>query len=83
MAGVERVRARVVDPYQRLEKHTMVLGRLQSTCELLRRVIRCLKLSQRLQVQLANGPRDITKAASSLSELGKYRKIHIFYEHCH
>lgn len=69
LAGVERLRVRVVDPYQRVEKHTLILGRLQATCELLRRVIRCLMLSQRLQQQLANGPRDITKAASSLSEL--------------
>lgn len=69
LAGVERLRVRVVDPYQRLEKHTMVLGRLQASCELLRRVIRCLMLSQRLQQQLSSEPRDITKAAISLSEL--------------
>lgn len=69
MAGVERTRVRVVEPYQRVSKQTLVIGRLQGTCELLRRVIRCLMLSQRLQQQLLNGPRDITKAASSLSEL--------------
>ncbi|CAL4237049.1 unnamed protein product, partial [Meganyctiphanes norvegica] len=55
--------------YPKVSKQTLVLGRLQATCELLRRVIRCLMLSQRLQQQLLNGPRDITKAASSLSEL--------------
>lgn len=69
LAGVERLRVRVVDPYQRLERHTLVLGRLQATCELLRRVIRCLMLSQRLQQQLSSEPKDITKAAISLSEL--------------
>lgn len=69
LAGVERLRVRVVDPYQRVERHTLVLGRLQATCELLRRVIRCLMLSQRLQQQLSSEPRDITKAAISLSEL--------------
>lgn len=79
LAGVERLRVRVVDPYQRVEKHTLILGRLQATCELLRRVIRCLMLSQRLQQQLANGPRDITKAASSLSELGRYNCRFFFF----
>ncbi|KAK3848763.1 hypothetical protein Pcinc_044460, partial [Petrolisthes cinctipes] len=69
LAGVERVRLRVVEPYQRVDKHTLVLGRLQASCELLRRVIRCLMLSQRLQQQLTTEPRDITKAAMSLSEL--------------
>ena len=71
LAGVERVRSRVVEPYKSLEKNTLVLGRLQATCELLRRVIRYLTLSKKLQDQLSNGPRDITKAANSLSELGK------------
>lgn len=69
LAGVERVRVRVVEPYQRVERHTLMLGRLQASCELLRRVIRCLMLSQRLQQQLSSEPRDITKAAISLSEL--------------
>lgn len=69
LAGVERLRVRVVEPHQRVERHTLVLGRLQATCELLRRVIRCLMLSQRLQQQLSSEPRDITKAAISLSEL--------------
>lgn len=69
LAGVERLRVRVVEPYHRVERHTLVLGRLQASCELLRRVIRCLMLSQRLQQQLSAEPRDITKAAISLSEL--------------
>lgn len=69
LAGVERLRVRVVEPFHRVERHTLVLGRLQASCELLRRVIRCLMLSHRLQQQLSTEPRDITKAAISLSEL--------------
>ncbi|RXG60114.1 Conserved oligomeric Golgi complex subunit 5 [Armadillidium vulgare] len=73
-AGVERLRARVVEPYNQISQQTLILGRLQSACELLRRIIRCLSLSQRLQEQVANGPKDITKAALSLRELDDISK---------
>lgn len=74
-AGVERVCARIVEPYQRLEKHTLMLARLQSSCELLRRLIRCLAVTKRLTQQLGNCPRDLAKAATSISELGKQDNI--------
>lgn len=38
---------------------------------MLRRIIRILYLSKRLQAQLQGGSREITKAAQSLNELGK------------
>lgn len=44
---------------------------LQVACDLLRRIIRILYLSKRLQGQLQGGSREITKAAQSLNELGK------------
>lgn len=68
-AGVERVRARIAEPYQRLERHTLMLARLQAACELLRRMIRCLAVTSRLKAQLNNCPRDLAKAATSVSEL--------------
>lgn len=40
-------------------------------CDLLRRIIRILYLSKRLQGQLQGGSREITKAAQSINELGK------------
>lgn len=43
----------------------------QVACDLLRRIIRILYLSKRLQGQLQGGSREITKAAQSLSELGR------------
>ena len=43
----------------------------QEACDILRRVIRVLYLTKRLQGQLQGGAREITKAAQSLSELGK------------
>ena len=42
----------------------------QTTCEYLRRIIRVLAVSKRLQIQLNGGQREITKAAQSLNELG-------------
>lgn len=42
----------------------------QEACDILRRVIRVIYLTKRLQSQLQGGAREITKAAQSLSELG-------------
>lgn len=44
---------------------------VQAACDLLRRIIRILYLSKRLQGQLQGGSREITKAAQSLNELGE------------
>ena len=43
----------------------------QTTCDLLRRVIRISYLTKRLETQLKGGVKETTKAAQSLSELGK------------
>lgn len=48
----------------------------QVACDLLRRIIRILYLSKRLQGQLQGGTREITKAAQSLNELGKDNSPH-------
>ena len=47
----------------------MTLSRLQKTCDVLRKIIRILQLSKKLQVQLHGEAAELTKAASSLSEL--------------
>ncbi|KAK1906540.1 Conserved oligomeric Golgi complex subunit 5 [Dissostichus eleginoides] len=52
-------------------------------CDLLRRIIRILYLSKRLQGQLQGGSREITKAAQSLNELGKDRHLYLrFLDAC-
>jgi len=68
--STDRLRARVAEPYDKIQSGTVHLGRLQQTCDILRRVIRILQLSKRLQGQMA-GSADLTKAASSLAELGE------------
>uniref|UniRef100_A0A6I8QCX2 Conserved oligomeric Golgi complex subunit 5 n=1 Tax=Xenopus tropicalis TaxID=8364 RepID=A0A6I8QCX2_XENTR len=68
-SAIDRIRTKIVDPYNKIVSRTAQLARLQSACDLLRRIIRILYLSKRLQGQLQGGSREITKAAQSLSEL--------------
>ncbi|XP_028668771.1 conserved oligomeric Golgi complex subunit 5 [Erpetoichthys calabaricus] len=67
--AVDRIRAKIVDPYNKIVARTSQLARLQVACDMLRRIIRILYLSKRLQGQLQGGSREITKAAQSLNEL--------------
>ncbi|KAM6986870.1 conserved oligomeric Golgi complex subunit 5 [Aplochiton taeniatus] len=67
--AVDRIRTKIVDPYNKIVSRTAQLARLQMACDLLRRIIRILYLSKRLQGQLQGGSREITKAAQSLNEL--------------
>uniref|UniRef100_A0A8C1IEF3 Conserved oligomeric Golgi complex subunit 5 n=1 Tax=Cyprinus carpio TaxID=7962 RepID=A0A8C1IEF3_CYPCA len=64
-----QIRTKIVDPYNKIVVRTAQLARLQVACDLLRRIIRILYLSKRLQGQLQGGSREITKAAQSLNEL--------------
>ncbi|XP_063783130.1 conserved oligomeric Golgi complex subunit 5 isoform X2 [Pseudophryne corroboree] len=68
-SAIDRIRAKIVEPYNKIVSRTAQLARLQSACDLLRRIIRILYLSKRLQGQLQGGSREITKAAQSLNEL--------------
>ncbi|XP_073921079.1 conserved oligomeric Golgi complex subunit 5 isoform X3 [Castor canadensis] len=72
--AVDRIKAKIVEPYNKIVARTAQLARLQVACDLLRRIIRILYLSKRLQGQLQGGSREITKAAQSLNELGKLQE---------
>lgn len=69
LIATERLRSKLIEPYNKVATQTTMLIRLQMTCDLLRRIIRILHLSNRLQTQLQGGVREITKAAQSLNEL--------------
>ncbi|KAL8220986.1 UNVERIFIED_CONTAM: Conserved oligomeric Golgi complex subunit [Gekko kuhli] len=69
---VDRIRTKIIDPYNKIVSRTAQLARLQAACDLLRRIIRILYLSKRLQGQLQGGSREITKAAQSLNELASH-----------
>uniref|UniRef100_A0A669EXL5 Component of oligomeric golgi complex 5 n=1 Tax=Oreochromis niloticus TaxID=8128 RepID=A0A669EXL5_ORENI len=62
-------KTKIVEPYNKIVARITQLARLQGACDLLRRIIRILYLSKRLQGQLQGGSREITKAAQSLNEL--------------
>ncbi|KYN22325.1 PREDICTED: conserved oligomeric Golgi complex subunit 5 [Trachymyrmex cornetzi] len=71
LSAVERLRGKIIDPFNRIEMQTIVLARLHETSDLLRRVSRMQHLSKRLNAQMSSitqGP-DIVKAANSLHEL--------------
>ncbi|BES89234.1 C5HC2 zinc finger [Nesidiocoris tenuis] len=63
VSSVERVRMKIVDPFNRLETQTKVLSRLHTTTDLLRRTARIQQLAKRLPGA------DPLKAAQILSEL--------------
>ena len=68
--AVDRISAKVVDPYQKIVSRTAQLARLQAACDLLRKVIRMLYLLKRLKSQMQGGTREITKVAQTFSEIG-------------
>jgi len=67
--AVERISAKLVDPYQKIVSRTAQLARLQAACDLLRKVIRMLYLLKRLKSQMQGGTREITKVAQTFSEI--------------
>lgn len=71
LSAVERLRNKIIEPFNRIEAQTVMLSRLHETSDLLRRIARMQHLSRRLHSQMnndASGP-DIVKAANSLHEL--------------
>ncbi|KAK3920424.1 Conserved oligomeric Golgi complex subunit 5 [Frankliniella fusca] len=64
LSGVERLRARIMEPFLRMESHTLVLSRLHETSDLLRRIARLQQLSKKLQ-----NCQDHVKAAALLNEI--------------
>ena len=48
LVGVQRIRAKLIDPYGRICRQITVLNRLQTTCDLLRKTIRIVSLGKRL-----------------------------------
>ncbi|CAH3028612.1 unnamed protein product, partial [Porites evermanni] len=68
-ASVERIQQHIAEPYFKIVSRTAQLRRLQEACDILRRVIRVIYLTKRLQSHLQGGAREITKAAQNLSEL--------------
>ena len=75
--AVDRISTKIVDPYQKIVSRTAQLARLQSACDLLRKVIRMLYLLKRLKSQMQGGTREITKVAQTFSEIGMHVYVHL------
>ncbi|KAK0167039.1 hypothetical protein PV327_004487 [Microctonus hyperodae] len=73
LSAVERLRGKIVEPFNRIEAHTKILTRLHEASDLLRRVGRVQHLlhSQKLHSQISNSAQssEIIKAAKSIHEL--------------
>jgi hypothetical protein len=69
--SMERLSFKVKTPFEQIQAYTIQLERLQETSEMLRRVLRFLYLSKRLEMQMPGGDLELTKAALTLSEVGK------------
>lgn len=67
LSSVERVRMKVVEPFNRIETQTLVLSRLHATSDLLRRAARIQQLVKRLPGM------EPLRAAHVISELGNYQ----------
>ena len=66
---VDRLSNRVTEPFNSMKTQTETLIRMQKTCDVLRKIDRIFQLSKKLQNQMQGGTNEITKAASTLSEL--------------
>jgi len=74
LLSAETLKNKVNEPHSKLKMQTVMLSRLQLSCELLRRIIRILSLSKRLKVQLQAGSKEIVKTAQTLHELDQLTK---------
>jgi hypothetical protein len=66
-----RISSKIIDPYQKIISRTAQLTRLQSACDLLRKIIRMLYLIKRVKTQMQGGLKEISKVAQTFNEIGK------------
>ncbi|KAK3243297.1 hypothetical protein CYMTET_47037 [Cymbomonas tetramitiformis] len=66
---VARVRAEIAEPYRQIQTRTRQLAALNETVDLLRRVIRMLKLIAKLREQQNSKTPDLSKAAKIISDI--------------
>jgi hypothetical protein len=67
-----RIATEITEPALLVRSRTLQLSRLQSACELLRKVIRFLYLARKLKGHLQAGTRELAKSAQCVLELGMY-----------
>ena len=72
---LERVTTQVTEPYNKISTRTAQLARLQTACELLRKIIRLIYLIKRLKSLMRGGSKEIAKIAQTISEIGELQIV--------
>lgn len=69
LLSADKLRSKIVEPYEAISGLTRKLRRLHIVCDLLRKMVRVVRLCRRLETQLARRPPEGAKIANCLSEL--------------
>ncbi|CAL1273778.1 unnamed protein product [Larinioides sclopetarius] len=69
LSSAEKLKGKVVQPYETIATLTRKLHRLHVVCDLLRKIIRVVRVCRRLKNHMSREPPELSKAANCLSEL--------------
>lgn len=67
--SADKLKSRVVEPYENISSLTRKLMRLHVVCDYVRRIIRILRLCKRLKEHMNKVPPELGKAGSCLNEI--------------
>lgn len=69
LQSADKLRSKVIEPYENISSLTRKLMRLHVVCDYIRRIIRILRLSKRLRIHMNKSPPEIGKASNCLNEI--------------
>ncbi|XP_035220770.1 conserved oligomeric Golgi complex subunit 5-like [Stegodyphus dumicola] len=69
LSSADKLKSKVFEPYEEIASLTRKLQRLHLVCDLLRRIIRIVRLCRRLKTHLSKEPPELSKASNCLNEL--------------
>lgn len=69
LQSADKLKNKVVEPYEEIASLTRKLQRLHLVCDLLRRIMGIVRLNKRLKSHLNKDPPEISKATSCMNEL--------------
>ncbi|KAI8813141.1 Golgi transport complex subunit 5-domain-containing protein [Cladochytrium replicatum] len=67
--ALERIKAKIKEPYEEIQRKTVQLERVQAASELLRKLSRFLYLVRRLDTEVSRGEPELSKVALTIYEL--------------
>lgn len=69
LQSADKLRCKVVEPYENISSLTRKLMRLHVVCDYVRRIIRILRLSKRLRIHMSKIPPEFGKASNCINEI--------------